>query len=289
MSDLTKEAEAASQVRAAAHALLAAGNALGPALTPAAGKEQVARIAHSWWRLVHRQADAALRLQGLGFTAWEVAPLLRNVFVHSRALPWLIGGGAEAMEALARAGDAQQEIDTVHLSNHDAPVAEELRRRIAAHRAENPEPVFDAETEKRITTLTDEAKNVFTLLTSYGLASEYMEYRHLSGLSHTSTSTAGLYLALHPETGEVVLRKTAVDADGTGFTVDVVMGLLRADAAFSPLLEGDPLREVGDQVLADLGWEGLELVPARVEKPAPKNSPAKSKKKPPARKPRRSK
>ncbi len=246
--------QAVSLLLAAADDLIASDLSL-----PAENRRAVA-AAYSWWQLVHRQVKAVLLLQGNGYVAGETAPLMRNIFNHAFAVHWLIDNGDDAVDALIRAGVSDREKMTNWLTDTGWPVAEAYKALAETHVAP---PDLDAAAHARVEGLVSELANVATMFDRYGAKGIYPVYKHLSGLSHTSMSTASLYWAEHPETGEAQIRAVAAGTPGEGSGVHLLLALLQVDSAFSPLLVGDPLRSTIDRVLDDMGLTGLELLPER--------------------------
>jgi hypothetical protein len=196
-----------------------------------------------------------------GYTAPEVAPLMRNIFNHAYAINWLVDNGEAAVDAMISAGADEREKLQGWLDRTGWAIAAQYRAEIDAYTAANPEPVRDAAAEALHKRLKNELGNVAIMLERYGSAGVYPVYKHLSGLSHTSVQTASAYLA-QDASGDVQIRSVAVDL-GYADVIQLTLALLQAAHVFSPLLDGDPLRPAVDQALADLGLEGFQLVPTR--------------------------
>ncbi|PZH09157.1 hypothetical protein C1I97_15195 [Streptomyces sp. NTH33] len=263
MTELADDKETAERARAAASLLLEAGDRLVAShLSLPVENYKVVLGVYSWWRLVNRTSAAVLLLVDNGYTAPEVAPLMRNIFNHAYAINWLVDNGEAAVDALASVGADEREKLQGWLDRTGWPIAAQYRAEIDAYTAANPEPVRDAAAEALHKRLKDELGNVATMLKRYGSADVYPVYKHLSGMSHTSVQTASAYLAQDASSGDVQVRSAAVDL-GYVYVIQLTIALLQAAHVFSPLLDGDPLRPAVDQAIADLGLEGLQVVPTR--------------------------
>lgn len=263
MTELTDDEKTAERARAAASLLLDAGDGLvaSPLSFPVENYKVVLGV-YSWWRLVNRTASAVLLLLDNGYTAPEVAPLMRNVFNHAYAINWLVDNGEAAVDALISVGADEREKLQGWLDRTGWSIAAKYRAEIDAYTAANPEPARDAAAEALHKRLKDELGNVAIMLERYGSADIYPVYKHLSGLSHTSIQTSSAYLVQDDNSGNVQIRAVAVDL-GYADVIQLAIALLQAAHVFSPLLDGDPLRPAVDQALAKLGLEGLQLVPTR--------------------------
>ncbi|WP_446039044.1 DUF5677 domain-containing protein [Streptomyces sp. SID1121] len=263
MTEFADDQKTAERARAAALLLLEAGDRLvASRLSFPVRNYKVVLGVYSWWRLVNRTSSAVLMLVDNGYAAPEVAPLMRNIFNHAYAIDWLVDNGEAAVDALVSVGADEREKLQGWLDRTGWSIAAQYRAEIDAHTAANPEPARDAAGELRHKRLKDELGNFAILLERYGSADIYPVYKHLSGMSHTSVQTASAYLAQDASSGDVQIRSVAVDL-GYADVIQLTIALLQAAHVFSPLLDGDPLRPAVDQALADLGLEGLQLVPAR--------------------------
>ncbi|MFE2115758.1 DUF5677 domain-containing protein [Streptomyces microflavus] len=263
MTNIANDTETAKRARAAAALLLEAGDRLiaSPLSLPSQNYKVVLGV-YSWWRLVNRTSAAVLLLLDNGYTAPEVAPLMRNVFNHAYAINWLVDNGEAAVDAVVSVGADERESLQGWLERTGWAIAAQYRAEIDAHKAANPEPVRDATAEALHKRLKSELGNVSLMLERYGSADIYPVYKHFSGLSHTSVQTASAYLEQDANSGEVQVRSTATDL-GYADVIQLTIALLQAAHVFSPLLDGDPLRATVDQALTSLGLESLDLVPTR--------------------------
>ncbi|MFJ5156335.1 DUF5677 domain-containing protein [Streptomyces sp. NPDC088353] len=253
--------ETAVRARTAAEDLLEAGDAaIADGLRAPEANYKMVVGSYGWWRLVNRSSRAVLVLVDQGFSAPEVAPLIRNIFNHAYALNWLIDNGEDAVDAVASEGAASNEKLHKMLKETGWAIADQFGTQGAQ---QQPEPARTPTEQARHKQLRHEIHNLRDLLDRYGSADLYPVYSHLSSLCHTSVATAMAYLAQRDD-GSVQIRPTAVDL-GPAHVIQLAIALIQAGHVFSPLLDGDPLRPALNKAIAHLGLEGVQLLPTRTK------------------------
>ncbi|MDX3589093.1 DUF5677 domain-containing protein [Streptomyces europaeiscabiei] len=253
--------ETADRARSVADDLVSAGDTvIADGLRAPARNYKMVVGAYGWWRLVNRTSRAVLALVDEGFSAPEVAPLMRNIFNHAYALNWLIDNGEPAVDAVLSAGAASREQLYKKLKATGWAIADEYKDLMSQ---QAPEPVRTPDQETLHKKLVHEIGNVHDMLDRYGSSDLYPVYSHLSSLSHTSVDTASAYLA-QADDGSAQIRPSAVDL-GPADVIQLAIALIQVGHVFSPLLDGDPLRSTVDRAIADLGLENVQLLPIRTK------------------------
>ncbi|MER6375916.1 DUF5677 domain-containing protein [Streptomyces mirabilis] len=261
MAPLNADDATATLARTVAEDLIAAGDAVVVnGLTFPAQNYKLVVGSYGWWRLVNRSSRAALLLIDQGFSSPEIAPLMRNVFNHAYALNWLVDNGEAAVDAVISAGAAAHEKLLKKLKDTGWAIAAEYDQALAQ---QAPEPARTPAEQALHEKLLHELGNVHDMLDRYGSAELYPVYSHLSSLSHTSVATASAYLA-QLDDGTVQIRPTATDL-GPADVIQLAIALIQAGHVFSPLIDGDPLRPAVDKAIADLGLQGVQLLPTRTK------------------------
>ncbi|MFF4787923.1 DUF5677 domain-containing protein [Streptomyces griseorubiginosus] len=215
---------------------------------------------YGWWRLVNRTCRAVLLLIDQGFSSPEVAPLMRNIFNHAYALNWLIDNGEPAVDAVISAGATAHEKLLQKLKDTGWAIAAEYEQALTQ---QAPPPARTPAEQALHAKLVHELGNVHDMLERYGSAELYPVYSHLSSLSHTSVATASAYLE-QLDNGDVQIRPSATDL-GPADVIQLAIALIQAGHVFSPLLDSDPLRPALDKAIADLGLQGVQLLPTRTK------------------------
>lgn len=207
-------------------------------------------------------AEAVLLLTENGFTV-EAAPLVRNIFNHAYAINWLVDNGDPAVDALVERGDDERERLVAKLEATDWPRAAEFRAALDQAMAQQPAPPVRNPMQQALhTKLRHELGNFYDMLDRYDVAEVYPVYSHLSSLSHTTISTASAYVE-QMDDGTLQIRQDAPEL-GHADVIQLTVALLQTAMVVSPLIDGDPLRSVIDQALADLGLNSTQLLPTRV-------------------------
>ncbi|MGW5122989.1 DUF5677 domain-containing protein [Streptomyces sp. NPDC004069] len=261
MTTFEANEETAVRARTAAEDLLEAGDAaIADGLRAPRENYKMVIGSYGWWRLVNRSSRAVLALIDQGFSAPEVAPLIRNIFNHAYALNWLIDNGEDAVDAVAAEGIASNEKLYKKLKETGWAIADQFGNQLAQR---TTEPARTPTERTRHKQLRHEIQNVHDMLDRYGSADLYPVYSQLSSLCHTSTATAMAYLAQQDD-GSAQIRPAAIDL-GPAHVIQLAVALIQAGHVFSPLLEGDPLRPALSKAIAYLGLEGVQLLPTRTK------------------------
>ncbi|TKA00111.1 DUF5677 domain-containing protein [Actinacidiphila oryziradicis] len=261
MSTFTVTDETAARARGAAEHLIEAGDqAIAEGLKFPQANYKVVLGAYGWWRLVNRASLGVLTLIDRGFTAPEVAPLMRNIFNHAYALNWLVDNGEAAVDAVMSAGATSREKLLKKLERTGWAIAAQYGQTLDQQAAE---PTRTAAEQSLHDKLVHEIGHVHDLLDRYGVPDLYPVYSHLSSLSHTSVDTASAYLA-ELDDGTVQIRATAADL-GPADVFQLAISLIQAGRVFSPLLDGDPLKAALDTAISDIGVDTQSLLPRRVK------------------------
>jgi hypothetical protein len=253
----TQARETAKQLIEAADALIASG------LDVPAENRAVFQHAYGWWRLVTRTAAGVLLLTEQGFAGPEVAPLLRNILNHAYAIHWLVDTGEPAIAAVITSDNVRQDKMVAKLESTGWAIAAEYRAQLAGRA---PEPARTADEDKRHRTRVGEISNVENLLKVYDSGDVYPVYAHLSGMCHTSVTTASAYLDLRADGSLEYLAEPEADSAAYVAVIQLAVSLTQAGLAVSPLLTGNPMSAALDKAISDLGMQDTQLLPPRAKK-----------------------
>lgn len=258
---LEPDEKTAAQARVTASRLIEATDAvIARGLEVRVEDRRVFEGVYSWWRLVNRSSAAVLLLTENGFTSPEVAPLMRNILNHAYAIHWLVDNREPAIDAVISYGYGEQDRMAGWLERTGWEIAAQYRAQITAR---DPEPTRTEGEHARHKKLVGEIKNVADLLMAYDLSDVYPVYAHLSGLSHTSIGTASAYLNRR-EDGSIEYLQVA-DSLGAAALIHLVVALIQAGLAVSPLLVGNPIGATLDNAISDLGMQDTQFLPARTK------------------------
>lgn len=210
--------------------------------------EAVAPTAWSWWMLVTDSARLVLEQTRAG-NGLLVAPVARNLMNHAVALPWLIDGGAAAVQAIDSYSDEQlmKLLNGAVEAGWDVGGAEaeaRVRQAVADRKStETPE----------VTRLKKELSTPIDLMTAYDTRPTYLVYRHLSGFSHTTRDTGTLYLhSTGSGPGDWELRNRPRESEFEDI-IGIAVFLMQAGQAVNRILTDHPLTRPLRQATQQLG------------------------------------
>ena len=219
--------------------------------------EAVARTAWSWWMLVTDSARLVLEQTKAG-NGFLVAPVTRNLVTHALALPWLIDGGATAVQAVDAYGDEE----LLKLVNAAADVGWAIGEPGDEDRIRQHVAYRQSQLTSEITRLKNEFKNTETLMTAYGAKPSYLVYRHLSGFSHTTRDTGKLYLEPAGSGPNEWQIRNRPRPSGFSDVIGIAVSLVQAGQVINRILTGQPLTQPLQEATQHLGLPD-DLVPTR--------------------------
>ncbi|MEU4234889.1 DUF5677 domain-containing protein [Nonomuraea sp. NPDC026600] len=218
---------------------------------------------YGWWRFINHSARLLWQATNAGFSV-EVIALTRNITEHAYAMAWLADVGEPGLAALEGAQHFAHSKILEEAKNANWPLPADEEPLSASHVPADPVEA------KRHRSIMGEISHFQTLAAKFGPDegpgnSMYVVYRHLSDYTHAGVATAGRY-AESIGNGMFQLTDRAV-TPGPANAIWATVSLIQAGAIFSPMLVGDPMRDLLEKAANDMGLGSPErIVPRRKAK-----------------------
>ncbi|TMR14069.1 hypothetical protein ETD86_29425 [Nonomuraea turkmeniaca] len=215
--------------------------------------------AYGWWRFINHSARLLWQATNAGFSA-EVTALTRNITDHTYSLAWLADVGEPGLAALEGAQYYAQSKIYEEAKEADWPLPDDAELRAA------PQEPADPVEARRHRAIMGEISHFGNLAKAFSPDegpgnSLYVVYRHLSDYTHAGPATAGRYAE---PAGDGLFRLTdRAVPPGPADAIWTTVCLIQAGHIFSPMLTGDPLRDLLEKAANDMGLGTPERIAPR--------------------------